>query len=211
MLDQVVDAARTVAESVVGIVGVRTAETPAYEVATTLGEVEIRRYGPRAAAETLVEGMAEEAARGEGFRRLAGYIFGANKGAAKLAMTAPVVQIEGARIAMTAPVATTRQGAGFVVRFLLPGSVSAEAAPEPNDRRVRIVPVPPQTVAVLRFAGSTSTEPVAERKRALLAALEKTAWRAEGEVEAWFYDPPWTLPPLRRNEVAVGVVGGPAG
>ena len=26
-----------------------------------------------------------------------------------------------------------------------------------------------------------------------------------GDPVVWFYDPPWTLPPLRRNEVAVRV------
>lgn len=195
-----VAAAANAAWSVVGIV---SEEEPRHEVIARLGEVEIRRYAPRLAAETLVQGE-ENAARGEGFNRLAGYIFGGNKGERRIAMTAPVAQ-EPARIAMTAPVAQEATPDGWRIRFFLPAEITAETAPEPRDSRVLITPVPAQTLAVLRFAGSTGPAAVAEKTAALLAALAGTAWHPAGQPLAWFYNPPWTLPPLRRNEVALPV------
>jgi hypothetical protein len=185
-------------------------EEPRHSVAERLGDVEIRRYAPRLAAETTVPGDPY-AARGEGFRRLAGYIFGGNQKRARIDMTAPVAQSAGSgeRIDMTAPVAQEAADAGWLIRFFLPAALSDP--PAPNDARVRIVPVPEETMAVLRFGGVATESAVASHRAALLAALSGTAWRPAGEPVTWFYDPPWTLPPFRRNEVAVPVArqGGP--
>ena len=184
------------------VVGVRSGtEEPAFEILGQEAGLEIRRYGSRLAAETLVE-ADETAARSAGFSRLAGYIFGGNAGAARIAMTAPVSQ-HGTRIAMTAPVAQAAAGEGHVIRFFLPAAL--RDAPSPNDSRVRIVEVPGETMAVLRFAGGTDPGSVAAARARLLAALPGTPWVAAGEPVAWFYDPPWTIPALRRNEIAVPV------
>lgn len=183
------------------VVGIRSGtEEPAFTVLDRPGALEVRQYGPRVAAETSVD-ASEVAARSEGFSRLASYIFGRNAGSAKIAMTAPVAQEPGERIAMTAPVSQD----GSVIRFFLPSGLTVASAPRPLDERVRVVDVPGQTVAVLRFSGSTAPDAVGAHKAELTATLPGTAWVAVGEPFAWFYDPPWTLPPLRRNEVAVVV------
>ena len=181
------------------VIGIRSGtEEPPFTVLDRTGLVEVREYGARVAAETAVD-QAEVAARSEGFGRLAGYIFGRNAGSAKIAMTAPVAQQPGQTLAMTAPVAQD----GSVIRFFLPAGVTVASAPRPLDDRVRIVDVPAEMVAVLRFSGSTGPDAVAARKAELMGALPATAWVAVDVPFAWFYDPPWTLPPLRRNEVAV--------
>lgn len=195
------------------VVGVRSGtEEPPFTVLDRSGDIEIRQYGARVAAQTAVEG-AEVPARGEGFSRLAGYIFGRNAGSTRIAMTAPVAQGSEAEVlAMTAPVAQGPHGAGSTIQFFLPAGLTAATAPRPLDGRVRIVEVPAQTVAVLRFAGGIGPAAVAARKAELLAGLTATRWTAAGVPFAWFYDPPWTLPPLRRNEVVVPVRRGePAG
>lgn len=187
------------------VVGIRSGtEEPRHEVVERIGPggVEIRRYEARQAAETDVAGDAA-AARSEGFTRLAGYIFGGNQGRVRIEMTAPVAQsaASGERIAMTAPVAQAEAPGGWVIRFFLPASLVAP--PRPNDERVRIVAVPEETVAVVRFSGLPSDAAVATHRAALLATVSGSRWRAVAEPVSWFYDPPWTLPPLRRNEVAV--------
>jgi hypothetical protein len=58
---------------------------------------------------------------------------------------------------------------------------------------------------VLRFSGLAGTQAVAARQAELAAAVQASTWTADGEPVVWFYDPPWTVPPLRRNEVAVRV------
>ena len=70
---------------------------------------------------------------------------------------------------------------------------------------MRVVEVPGETMAVLRFSGSTGDARIAERKEALLRELRGSAWAPTGEPVFLGYDPPFTLPPLRRNEVAVPV------
>jgi len=190
------------------VFGVRDGtEEPRFSVIDHLGAVEIRSYGPRIAAETAVEGD-EISARSQGFRLLAGYIFGGNTGKASIAMTAPVAQ--SSTIAMTAPVAAARDAEGrWVIRFFMPASFTLATLPVPNDSRVRLVEVPGETMAVLRFSGSTAPEPVAARQAELRQSLAGSAWHPAGEVVAWFYDPPWTIPSLRRNEVAVAVAHSP--
>lgn len=193
------------------VVGVRQGtEEPVFQVVAHQGKVEIRQYAPRIAAETVVAGE-EQAARSAGFRRLAGYIFGGNQGGTKIAMTAPVAQQSGGtRIAMTAPVGQTRDAEGrWVIRFYMPAAWTMERLPHPNDPQVRLVEVPAQTFAVLRFSGDRSAAAVGARQAMLLAALAGSGWVAHGEPVAWFYDPPWTLPWLRRNEVAVEVARAP--
>ena len=198
----------TLIVSACSVVGIRTGtEEPHYEVVDRVGDAEVRTYAPRLAAETVVPG-APDAARGEGFRRLAGYIFGGNAGGSRIAMTAPVAQSDaapsGQRIEMTVPVAQAQSGTdGWSIRFFLPAELSDP--PAPRDARVRIVTVPGETVAVLRFSGVASDRAVAAQRARLLALLAPAAWTPAGPPVTWFYDPPWTLPPLRRNEVAVPV------
>jgi hypothetical protein len=67
---------------------------------------------------------------------------------------------------------------------------------------VRLVEIPARTFAVVRFSGLGREDAVARHEKALDAALAGSAWRAVGEPVTWYYDPPWTVPFLRRNEVA---------
>lgn len=199
-------AAGQVAEAGGSIVGIRHGtEEPPFTVERRAGDVEIRRYGSRIAAETTIDAN-EETALNEGFRRLARYIFGGNKGSRKIAMTAPVVQEQGQKIAMTAPVAAQREGSGkWVVRFFMPSDQTMETLPTPNDERVRLVHVPGEQMAVLRFSGVAKPEVVKARTEELLKTLRDNDIYAAGEPVKWFYDPPWTVPFRRRNEVAVSV------
>ena len=199
-------------EAACSVVGLRYGtEEPHYTVQRRTHGLEIRRYGPRVAAETTIT-ADEDAARNAGFRRLAGYIFGGNHRRAKIAMTAPVAQQSteaegGQNIAMTAPVSqAVGPGGSSVIRFFMPSKWTLDTLPEPNDETIRLVNVPAETVAVLRFTGSRSPSVVASRKSELLQLLRDTDFHPSGTLVAWFYDPPWTIPFRRRNEIAVPVM-----
>ena len=190
-------------------VGVRSGtEEPAYQSVATVGEIDIRLYGERIAAQTEVTGNSD-AARNQGFRRLAGYIFGGNAQRASIAMTAPVSQAGtggSQTIAMTAPVAQTPSGVDrWTVQFFMPAAYAMAELPVPNDPTVELVVVPAETYAVVRFIGVGSVRAVETHKAQLLAGLAGSGWTVRGEPVVWFYDPPWTLPPMRRNEVAIRV------
>jgi hypothetical protein len=193
--------------SVFGITGVKE---PPYRLVAKVGSVEIRQYAPRIVAETTVR-AGELEARSVGFRRVAGYIFGANHAQAKIAMTAPVAQQTaggGQTIAMTAPVAqASAAGGAWTIAFFMPADYTMQTLPAPNDPAVTLRELPAQDFAVLRFSGLTAPDTVARETARLLRGLAGSAWTPVGEPVAWFYDPPWTLPPLRRNEVAVAVQG----
>ena len=193
--------------SACSVVGIRTTEEPHYDTVAKVGEVEIRQYGPRLAAQTVVAGDAV-AARSTGFQILASYIFGANQGKTGIAMTAPVGQsaAKPEKIAMTAPVDQAQEPGGeWRIRFFMPPKYTRETLPVPTSPKVEIVTAPPQTVAVLRYSGTASAKTVDTENARLLRALAGSTWHPTGTPMAWFYDPPWTLPPLRRNEAAVAV------
>jgi SOUL heme-binding protein len=185
------------------VFGIRSGtEEPPYKVLDHVGMVEIRQYDARTAAETTIEND-EEAARSDGFRKLAKYIFGGNTVRQSIPMTAPVAQEE---TAMTVPVARASSDENhWTIRFYLPAGMTEATAPRPQDPSVRIVAVPPASMAILRFSGSPTPEAVASEGAQLMLTLRGSSWVVEGKPVTWFYDPPWTLPPLRRNEVAVEV------
>jgi hypothetical protein len=189
------------------VLGMRTTEEPAFTVIARVGEAEIRRYGARLLAEVEVEG-SEQAARNQGFRPLAAYIFGENRAAERIGMTAPVAQSAGERIGMTAPVAQQAEGGRWRIGFFMPARYSRETLPLPRDGRVTLRELPAETVAVLRFSGLPDEAAVRAAQARLDAALAGTAWHAAGPGGAWFYDPPWTIPALRRSEVWRPVTGG---
>ncbi|MFN0142849.1 MAG: SOUL family heme-binding protein [Mycobacterium sp.] len=206
MLNKIVGALGQVAEAGGSIVGIRsgTAE-PSFTVERSVGSIEIRRYELRIAAETTID-ADEEKARSEGFRRLAGYIFGGNTTKTKIAMTAPVSQQQSEKIAMTAPVAAQRDASGqWVIRFFMPAEDTMDTLPTPNDDRVRLVTVPAERVAVLKFSGTASLDAIASRTDELLNTLRDNNITTTGTPFSWFYDPPWTLPFRRRNEVVISL------
>jgi SOUL heme-binding protein len=212
-LMQLTKFAEQITESVVAVVGIRVGtEEPKYTRRQLTDTVELRSYGPRIAAETTVIDD-EDRARNIGFRRLAGYIFGGNRRDQTISMTAPVSQHStrgGEQIAMTAPVVQTAgPDRGWVIRFFMPSKWTMETLPTPNDDQVRLVTVAPETVAVLQFSGDRSPKAIAARSAELMKALQDNGIKPTGEAGAWFYDPPWTIPRLRRNEVAVPVKPSP--
>jgi hypothetical protein len=208
---RILDIPGQVAESVMSIVGVRIGtEEPHYVASTLTNQVVLRTYGPRIAAETTVK-ADDERARSIGFRRLAGYIFGANHRNESISMTAPVSQQSGDRIAMTAPVSQSSDTENnSVIRFFMPSKWSMETLPSPDDEHVTLVEVPAETYAVLRFTGDRSPKAVAARTDELQRVLRENNIEATGQAVAWFFDPPWTLPFRRRNEIAIPVAPPPA-
>jgi hypothetical protein len=211
MFGKVAAMATQLAQGVGSVVGVRAGtEEPRFAVEQRVNGLEIRRYDSRIAAQTTVTGAEEQALR-EGFQCLAGYIFGGNYSKSKIAMTAPVSQERGAtpsgqRIAMTAPVSQEAGADGsWVFRFFMPAKWTLDSLPQPDDRSVELVTVPPATFAVLRFSGDRGPRAVAARTDEVLHALSATRYEPTGPTVVWFYDPPWTLPFLRRTEIAVPV------
>jgi hypothetical protein len=198
------------AESALSVFGIRAPyEQPPYQVVGHLADgVEIRAYGVRVAAQTPMRAGNS----GEAFGRLFRYITGANQGDAKIAMTVPVEMaprhMAPLRIPMTVPVEMTGDQ---VMRFFLPHELAERGPPAPKDPLVHIIKLLPADFAVLRFSGTITDESRAEHEKQLLAAVAGGGRHADGDPSVLSYDPPFALPFLRRNEVAVRLESGPAG
>ena len=166
-------------------------DEPDYTVEDRIGELEIRRYDAHVEAETMIAEADTRTAIERGFRILSKYIFGDNAMREKLRMTTPVTSkdVEG----------DTR------IAFVMPVSRTASSLPDPTDDRIEIVEVPARRVAVLAFRGKRSNKLI-DRKCAELRRLVSEAGLApRGEPTYAGFDPPWTLPLLRRNEVWIEI------
>lgn len=169
---------------------------------------DVRRYPARVVAETLVSGGSFGAAGNEGFRRLAGYIFGGNRIRQTIAMTAPVGERRSSRkLAMTAPVGERSVEGAWAVTFTMPLGETLESLPVPDDARVTLHEAPAARVAVHRFSGRWTDGKYAEKTAELRAWIAARGLVAVGEPEVNRYDPPWTPWFMRRNEIWLSIDG----
>lgn len=192
-------------------------EEPSFELIEKSEPYEIRQYRSFIVAETVVDGDLD-AASNAGFRLIADYIFGNNiavsdragdKTGEKIAMTAPVAaEPVSEKIAMTAPVLAEPQAAGmnasrWRIHFVMPGRYTLATLPKPVNPAVQLRAVPGQRYAVLVFSGLAGAEKVQAKSDELLAWVSQRGFKTRGAVQLARYNPPWTLPFFRRNEVMI--------
>ena len=224
VLEAITGGLGALASGVGSIFGFEAVEEPRYEVLLRQDAFEVRCYEAYALATTAVPGGFREGST-EGFRRLARYIFGGNQGARGLEMTAPVVrEKQGEALAMTAPVLREPAGEamamtapvlrgrpaetarGWTMSFVLPAGIRRANAPVPLDDRVVVTDVPAQDVACVRFSGlGTEADFTREEARLRTWLTPATGWEPSGGARWAAYNPPFTLPFCRRNEVLVPV------
>ncbi len=183
---------------------------PSWKSVKKDGAFEIRSYDPMIVAEVTTTGPRKEAIN-DGFRLLADYIFGNNISAQKMAMTVPVTQQHkndaSEKIKMTAPV--TQQETGeqdqWRVRFVMPAEFTMDTLPKPKDSRVKIISVPAYQTAVVVFSGLNSDSNLNTHQDQLMAWIKDNNLKIKPSVTPTFayYNPPWTLPFMKRNEIMV--------
>lgn len=178
--------------------------TPPYNVIKSTDVYEIRDYAAFAVAFTSMsvsESSSDSASNsddvlisGSSFNTLAGYIFGENVDdsgkSLKMSMTVPVIMSNGK------------------MEFILPASYSdITKAPSPSSDKVKLEEVSPEILAVKTFTGIATNKEIAKQR-----ALLEDALIAEGLVydnlsfKTLQYNPPQTLPWVRRNEVCLKII-----
>jgi effector-binding domain-containing protein len=177
-----------------------------YLVLESKKEYEVRLYPAHIVAQTTVKGSYKQALN-QGFRIIAGYIFGGNTKKESIAMTAPVVEKKSTSesIAMTAPVMATVEGESHTIAFGMPKSYTLETLPVPNDSRVEIVTIPEKKMAAIRFSWFRTDARVQSKKQELLDALKKDNVFVIGDPQYAGYNAPWTPPWMTRNEILVEI------
>lgn len=183
-------------------------EKPSYQTIEKSGDFELRLYAPMIVAETYVEGSFDRAANA-GFQRLAGYIFGDNRAGAgaaaeKIAMTSPVIVEAGSqKIAMTAPITVESSAGRWRVGFVMPSRYSMATLPTPNNPGVTLREIPEQMTAAIVFSGFAGEGKVKAKTEALLAWMAGRGLEPVSTPQLARYNPPWTLPIFRRNEILI--------
>jgi len=179
-------------------------EEPAYVSIEKKDTFEIREYQPKLIAQVLVNGTFDNASS-KGFRLLADFIFGNNKtndGAKKIEMTAPVVSRDASeKIEMTAPVLSEEVEKGWYISFNMPKQFTKETLPIPNNSEVKIIEMPAEKYAVITFSGLVREKKYTEMLNLLHIEMKTRNLEPKGPVILARYNPPWTLPFLRRNEL----------
>ncbi len=164
----------------------KTYEEPEYNVLKRHKNIEIRQYQGFSLVSANVSGDKQTALK-LGFRRLAAYIFGRNA--------------KHQRMDMTVPVMLESIDTAWRVSFMLPRAYSFSTLPKPDDKTLYLSQLKKQTLAVIRFSGRASSNHFIEKRMILEAFLTKNHCVNQDRVVYAYFNPPWTLPFLRRNEV----------
>jgi hypothetical protein len=193
-------------------------EEPKYEVVTADAQFEVRHYAPILIAETFVEGDMD-AASSKGFRLIADFIFGNNLSSdtdkkSKIAMTAPVtVEPQSSKIAMTAPVTVEPQAAEssmktaktWRINFVMPSQYTLATIPKPKNNAVTLREVPSKYFIVHKYSGFNTASRVQAKTDEAVEWATKRSYKIIGTPQLSRYDPPWTLPMFRRNEIMIEI------
>jgi len=183
-------------------------EEPKYSVIEKTPPFELRSYAPMILAEVQVDGDLDEASS-QGFRLIAAYIFGQNQVSEKIAMTVPVAVEEqsskSTKITMTAPVNIESNAGQWAVSFVMPSEYTMETLPKPLNSKVKIRQIPAVKRAVVTFSGFYNSQKVAEKTVELEEWMKTKNLQATGAPKFARYNPPWSLPFMRRNEIMIDV------
>lgn len=170
------------------VFGIRTGEILNYQVLEKEGKFDIRQYEDYWVVRTEIDDEYREST-GKGFQLLFGYISGKNKQQEKIAMNGPVIQKKVGKI--------------WIMEFVLPSKYNTIQPPEPLDTNVSILKVPGYRAAAISYSGNLREEKYNTKIKKLLDIVELKGLQSIGEPFSAGYDPPWTIPFLKRNEVLI--------
>ncbi len=179
-------------------------EEPSYRVVAQSEPFEIREYPPLIVAQVEVPGDLSEASSA-GFRLIANYIFGNNISVRDGGLTTTEPAPE--KIAMTVPVIAEGKGDQkmWLIQFVMPKQYTMDTLPKPNNPQVKLIPIGPQKIAVIRFTGFISDDKVQEKTAELMAWIKSRNALPLGNPRLARYNPPWSIPWMRRNEILIPI------
>tara|TARA_B110000240_G_C13424188_1_gene420842 strand:+ start:557 stop:1174 length:618 start_codon:yes stop_codon:yes gene_type:complete len=187
------------------VMGVSNSEEAAYEILFEQGNIQIRLYAESLIAQTTTSGNYKESSH-KGFKRLAGYIFGDNQSNQKIEMTTPVIETSTSeKIAMTVPVLQEEINDSWTMTFVLPSKYTLDTIPKPINNKVKVIKLAGKKVSTIRYSGLIKPEKIEQKAFELQQWLNNNNYVSISKPYSAAYDPPWTLPFLRRNEVQIEI------
>ncbi|QZP17559.1 heme-binding protein [Methylophilales bacterium] len=183
-------------------------DEPEFKLILKEDKFEIREYSPKIIAQVEVFGDFDDASS-KGFKILADYIFGNNTstdGNSRIEMTAPVeMEPLPQKINMTKPVLNEGSDNNWIVSFIMPNEFTLETLPKPNNKSIKILSLPKEKYAVIVFSGLVRESSYLEKEKLLNQFIKEKKLKTSGEIKIARYNPPWTLPFFRRNELMIKV------
>jgi hypothetical protein len=183
-------------------------DEPEFKLVLKEDKFEIREYAPKIIAQVEIFGDFDDASS-KGFKILADFIFGnntSNDGSSKIEMTAPVeMEPLSQKINMTKPVLTEGNYNNWIVSFIMPNKFTLEKLPKPNNKSIKILSLPKEKYAVIVFSGLVRESSYQEKEKLLNQFIKEKKLKASGEIKIARYNPPWTLPFFRRNELMIKI------
>lgn len=185
---------------------------PPYTLVQESGPYEVRRYDPMILAQVSASGNMDKASN-KAFRPLFRYIDGNNSTQTKVPMTSPVLQAsdktqKSEKIPMTAPVFMNTNASSdkqWTMSFVMPADFTLESTPQPLNPEVKIVEQGARMLAVVTFSGLAQAEERQARGEEVKRWASKAGYQTVGDPFYAGYNPPFTLPPFRRNEMLIEV------
>lgn len=164
-------------------------EKAPYELLKKDNNFEIRNYKEMILITTAMDSLDEQKSP---FYRLFNYISGENKSEKEIPMTAPVFMDQ-------------NNGISETMSFVMPSDFSVETTPLPINEALNIEEYNNYTVAAITFSGPLDQDNIKVHSEALQEWMNKNGILAVGKPKAAGYNPPFTIPALRRNEILISI------
>lgn len=196
------------------VVGKENTEIAPYNIVQTAknSAIEIRHYEQMILVSAPMAENGDEN-RNSAFRSLFRYISGDNVNQSKIAMTAPVFMDPktedkpiSTKIPMTAPVfMDNKNEKDAMMSFVMPDNFTLETTPIPTDPNVKIEEIKDYKVAAITFSGRLTQSNINTHKDILKKWITENGYTQIGPYKTAGYNPPFTLPAFRRNEVLIPI------
>ena len=124
----------------------------------------------------------------DNFRVLFKFISGGNQDQQKINMTSPVLRQKIAN--------------KNIMSFIMPDDLILNNIAKPNNNNIKIHKLTHNKFIVIRFSGRASNKNFILKEQILLNEVQKNGFQLAADKPIWaYYNAPWVLPFLKRNEV----------
>lgn len=181
--------ALTIILSGCSVFGHESVEIAPYTVLKKQDNFELRHYEQMILVTTSMDGLDDKKSP---FYKLFGYISGDNDAAKEIPMTAPVFM-------------DNKDTKMETMSFVLPKDYALDDSPVPIDSTVKLEEIKDYTVATITFKGRLTKENIKGNRQNLESWIKQKAYEVTGAPKVAGYNPPFTIPAFRRNEVLISV------
>ena len=167
-----------------------TLDRPSYSVTLKKNGYEIRHYDSFLTVFTQSSGDFDTSLN-QGFRQLAGYIFGNNESNETIKMTAPVFH--------------QQTNDNHQVAFFISKQRSLNSLPKPSDSSIQFKSIELRQVAVISFRGYANKQRITRYQQTLLSKLQHDGFRYTNTPIYASYNSPYAFPLLKRHELLIPI------